>query len=280
MKHIHEPPDLRIVATDSLQPHEQIDPSRLPALEESLRLEGILKDPPMVLPLSEKPDRYLVLDGATRTTAFQRMKIPTMLVQVVRRDIDLLKLMTWNQVFLEAEGDSLISTIAQEKSIDLKAIEAQDQLPGDFAEDCIARLVLVDGRMWWVSGRNRGMVERISILTRMLDICRELGQIERTDTEDIPELSGIYPDLAGILIVRPFQVEDVISMVETGSNIPAGLTRFIVSPRALRLNYPIDLLSSRSSLEEKHKHLKEWINIRIRDRKVRYYAESTYLFDS
>jgi hypothetical protein len=279
MEIIHEPPDLRIVGTDSLQPHEQIDPSRLPALEESLRREGILKDPLIVLPISGKLDQYIVLDGATRTTAFQRLKIPSILVQVVRPDEDRLKLMTWYQVLLEVDGESLISKLDQEKIIELIRIQPEEQPPGDFSGDRIARLGLTNGRMWWVSGWNKGLDERASILTRMLDICREMSQIERTDIEDISELSNIYPNLAGLLIVRSILVDDVITLAAAGKNIPAGLTRFVVSPRALRVNYPMDQLSSNTTLEEKQKHLEEWINKRIRNRRVRHYAESTYHYD-
>jgi hypothetical protein len=280
MKYLHETPDLRIVATDSLQPHEQIDPSRFPALENSLKREGILKDPPVVLPLSEQPDRYIVLDGATRTTAFQSMKIPSILVQVVRPDIDRLKLLTWNQVLLDADEDSLLSALVQKNKIKLKPILPEDQPPGDFSEECIARLALNNGRMFWVSGWKIGLVESVSFLTKIMDICMELSQIERTDVEEISDLDEIYPNLSGLLILRSFRVEDVVTLAEAGKRIPAGLTRFVVYPRALRLNYPIDMLSSSRSIEEKQEHLEEWINQRIRNRQVRYYAESTYLYDS
>jgi hypothetical protein len=280
MKYLHETPDLRIVATDSLQPHEQIDPSRFPALEDSLRREGILKDPPVVLPVTNQPDRYIVLDGATRTTAFQSMKIPSILVQVVRPDVDRLKLLTWNQVLLEADEDSLLSELVQMNKIELKEIHPEDHPPGDFSGECIARLALTNGRMWWVSGWKKGLVESVSFLTRLMDICREYSQIERTDVEEVSELDDIYPNLTGLLILRSFRVEDIVTLAEAGKRIPAGLTRFVVFPRALRLNYPIDILSSSRSLEEKQEHLEEWINQRIRNRQVRYYAESTYLYDS
>lgn len=280
MKYLHETPDLRIVATDSLQPHEQIDPSRFPALEKSLRREGILKDPPVVLPLTAQPDRYIVLDGATRTTAFQSMKIPSILVQVVRLDVDRLKLLTWNQVLLKADEDSLLSALVQKDKIKLESIHPDDQPPEDFSEGYIARLALIDGRMYWVSGWNKELVESVAFLTRLMDICREYSQIERTDVEEVSGLDDIYSNLTGLLIPRSFRVEDVVTLAEAGKRIPAGLTRFVVFPRALRLNYPIDMLSSSRSLEEKQQHLEEWINQRIRNRQVRYYAESTYLFDS
>jgi hypothetical protein len=60
---------------------------------------------------------------------------------------------------------------------------------------------------------------------------------------------------------------------------PAGLTRFVVSPRALRLNFPLSVLAGDEPIEEKQRTLSEWIRERVGGRHVRYYAESTFLFD-
>jgi hypothetical protein len=47
----------------------------------------------------------------------------------------------------------------------------------------------------------------------------------------------------------------------------------------LRLNYPLDKLKSNHSLAEKNAELTRWIQERYAQRGVRFYAESTYLFD-
>jgi hypothetical protein len=62
-------------------------------------------------------------------------------------------------------------------------------------------------------------------------------------------------------------------------NFPAGITRFIVSPRVLHLNYPLQRLKTIARLEDKQIELQEWIEERLTSGGVRYYEESTYLFD-
>ena len=51
------------------------------------------------------------------------------------------------------------------------------------------------------------------------------------------------------------------------------------SPRALRVNYPLDELSSNKSLLDKNGALERWVNERVARKGIRYYAEATVLFD-
>jgi hypothetical protein len=62
-------------------------------------------------------------------------------------------------------------------------------------------------------------------------------------------------------------------------NFPPGTTRLIVSPRVLHLNYPLERLKSSSELSDKQAELQKWIEERLKNGGVRYYEESTYLFD-
>jgi hypothetical protein len=53
----------------------------------------------------------------------------------------------------------------------------------------------------------------------------------------------------------------------------------VISPRALRLNFPIAILAEDRAIEEKQQALAEWVRERVGGRHVRFYAESTFLFD-
>jgi ParB-like chromosome segregation protein Spo0J len=76
-------PDLRVVSLQSLVLHERMDPRRAPPLVEALRADGVLRNPPIVHPVSQRSERFVVLDGANRTTAFELLGIAHILVQVV-----------------------------------------------------------------------------------------------------------------------------------------------------------------------------------------------------
>src|SRR5688500_12969377 len=80
-----ETPDLRIVPLDLLIDHEYIAAQRTAPLAQRLQAEGLLKNPPIVAPLDLDggDERFVVLDGANRTTALHTLGYPHVLVQVV-----------------------------------------------------------------------------------------------------------------------------------------------------------------------------------------------------
>ncbi|HZI89159.1 MAG TPA: hypothetical protein VFD83_01765, partial [Candidatus Polarisedimenticolia bacterium] len=91
-------PDLRIVRSDLLIPHEREDDSRTGRLSERLRRSGVLKNPPIVteeLQTDEGP-RHVVLDGANRVSVARHLAWPHLLVQVIRYDAPGVELRTWH----------------------------------------------------------------------------------------------------------------------------------------------------------------------------------------
>ena len=79
-------PDLRIVPVESLIPHERHDPQRLEPLVRRFREQAVLRNPPVVARLPNSgpgKERWIVLDGANRSTAALEAGLPHMVVQVV-----------------------------------------------------------------------------------------------------------------------------------------------------------------------------------------------------
>jgi hypothetical protein len=116
-------------------------------------------------------------------------------------------------------------------------------------------------------------------LQRLVASYRGLGRIDRVSTASPQGLREIYPGFSALVVFRQFVVDEVVEAATKGLLFPAGLTRFVVSPRALRLNFPLSLLADDRPIEDKQKALTEWIRDRVGGRHVRYYAESTFLFD-
>ena len=91
-------PDLRFVPTEDIYPHELHDSQRTRPLVERLRVSGTLRNPPIVTQIGDGmrvEPRYVVLDGANRSTAARAAGWPHLLVQVVRYESPAVELFTW-----------------------------------------------------------------------------------------------------------------------------------------------------------------------------------------
>src|SRR5689334_23478622 len=90
-------PDLWLLPAESLVLHEHADEKRVARLEARLRTDGFLKNPPIVAPIPGT-NRYVVLDGANRTTAISRIGCPHVLVQLVDYKSGHVQLQTWHHL--------------------------------------------------------------------------------------------------------------------------------------------------------------------------------------
>jgi len=120
---------------------------------------------------------------------------------------------------------------------------------------------------------------RVRNLNLLVDAYRDRCQLARTTARQAAGLERVFPDLTGLMVFPRFEQEEVLQSASAGWLLPAGLTRFVISPRALRVNYPIERLASDRPLEAKRAELEDWVRERAEARRVRYYAESTFLFD-
>jgi hypothetical protein len=62
--------------------------------------------------------------------------------------------------------------------------------------------------------------------------------------------------------------------------LPTGITRHIIHGRALRVNLPLSVLTDEErTTEQKNEWLHHWVKQKMAQREIRYYQESTFLFD-
>lgn len=264
-------PELRVVETAALRSHERADASRASALAERLSQDGCLRNPILTLPIEEE-GLWLVLDGANRAEALRSLGLPHALVQVVRQASGGLWLSTWNRVVYESDPEALRQRLAG----------VAELRPSDPAEDdpsASMRVAFPDGTTWAVGGASMALEDRLRLLHQVLEVGVAAGKLERTEAQEITGLEKVFPGLAGLLRFQPFRIEEVMEAGVRGLMFPAGITRFIASPRALRVNYPLEHLRADRPTEQKQAELEAWLAAKVRTRQVRYYPESTYLFD-
>jgi hypothetical protein len=272
-------PNLSFVPVESLVIHERHDDERTLPLIKRIRTSGVFRNPPVVTPLEDGTDRYVVLDGANRTTALQEMGYPHALVQVVQPGDPGLGLQTWNHVVWELNSDRFMSSIKKIEEIEVEPVP-EGFLEPDLWGNCgLALIHLGDFRMFTLCTSSAELVKRVAVLNALVDSYRTCSRLDRTMARSIRPLVDVYPDLSGLVIFPKFKINDLLRLSGEGHLLPSGITRFTISPRALHINYPLQELAADKPVEEKNAALQKWIQERLERKGVRYYAEATFLFD-
>lgn len=276
MSQLPELPELQIVDTESMRPHEDIEEGRSQRLIRALQTQGFLKNPPAVLRIEGETEQYVVLDGANRTMAFRKMGFPHMLVQIANEAVEV---KSWNHILSEGNIRPLLEQVGGICGVELIESDEFRAAAALAREEALAYMVLPDGEAWQLAMDGMGTPEKLSCLTEFVRLVQGNFRRERTTTANLDGLANLYPDMNCLVVYPQFSVGDVVEVVWSGQLFPAGLTRFLISPRALRVNFPLAMLADRSPVKEKRLALKEWIQQRVERRQVRYYAESTFVFD-
>jgi L-serine kinase (ATP) / ParB family transcriptional regulator, heme-responsive regulator len=113
----------------------------------------------------------------------------------------------------------------------------------------------------------------------MVDRYGEWGNVDRTLSTDLDLMLAQFPDLAGLIVFPHFTPEMILDVAEQGRTMPAGVTRFVIPGRILRLNAPLDKLASDEPLALKRSWLDTLVMEKLAYRQVRYYEEPVVLLD-
>jgi hypothetical protein len=158
----------------------------------------------------------------------------------------------------------------------MNSIPIEPALEGDCG---LALIKVCNDHCYAVCSEIDQLEKRVDILNDIVDSYKDRARMDRTSLVELNLLQEIYPALSGLVVFPNFKIQDLIYLASQKYLLPAGITRFTISPRALHLNYPLKELADARSLEEKNEALKRWIQKRVALKGVRYYAEPTYLFD-
>lgn len=274
-------PDLRFVPVETLVPHEQHDAHRMEALARKLREEPELKNPPVVSPLGPQTgseSRFVVLDGANRATAAREAGFPHMLVQVVPYEEPYVRLTTWYHALADLEPHDLQQELARipgltchtEERIHGRALLARREALACVVSDFAAVITLTGGA---------DLEQRNALLNAIVDIYRH-RTFYRVPTDSLAAARVRHKDATVMVVFPHFEPDEILELAMSGARLPAGITRHLIRWRALRVNLPIERLSDRkATIDEKNRWLGAWLAERTATRHVRFYEESTVLFD-
>lgn len=272
-------PNLTIVLTENLVIHEKHDHQRTVPLIWGMKSTNIIRNPPIVAPLDDGSDRYMVLDGANRTMAIKKMGIPHIIVQIIDPTDQGLRLHSWNHVVWEHNPIRFMKNLAEIPGIHLALSRSPNSKPDIYQTSHLAVLHNCKGRMYLLETDARDLRTRLQLLNNLVDCYRERGRLDRTSSEEVDFLRQAYPSFCGLIIFPHFSLHDLFQLSGKGYLLPTGITRFTISPRALHINFPLTELMSNNTIEEKNEHLRASIQEKINRKSVRYYPEPTYIFD-
>lgn len=265
-------PDLRFFPTSEVLLHEEEDPERVNRLVGRLREDGVLRNPPVAAELGD--GRVVVLDGANRVTAMQRMKAPFLPVQVVPYQDPGVVLERWHHL-LQAVPEGLVEQLQQQ--IPLQP-ERPDRAPERLARgELLAYLRL--GAAVWALPRPGDLGEGARWLRHLVASYRGWVVHHRVDSEDVELLSTRYGEVRALVAFGRFAKSEILELARNAVKLPAGVTRHVVPGRALRVNLPLEVALASGALEEKNAWLAAWVRQRVQEGRVRYYPEPTVLFD-
>ncbi len=118
------------------------------------------------------------------------------------------------------------------------------------------------------------------MLREVVACYQQNARLHRTALTDPEAIWPLYPETTALFVFAPYSPADIIQAAQDHAYLPPGISRHIVQGRALRVNYPLaELRDPATPLERKNAHLLEWLQNKLANRQVRYYAEATYQFD-
>jgi hypothetical protein len=247
--------DLFLVDLGCLILHEAHDEDRLVSLRERIEAEREQRNPIIVSP---HEDRYLVLDGAHRVRALGELGSRFALVQVVEPPE-------------KAEGwGHLLDGVGRAELDNIEGIEVSDR-PGDAL---LAEVETAGGETLLLSAKEDGLRGRVRALWNLQSFYPRGAVVRRVEPDGTARLSR------GEALIRyqPFTPGELAEIVDSGTVLPAGITRFRIQERVLGVRYPLDRMKE-GDPSARNAELREFVERRWEENRVRYYGEPVVLFE-
>lgn len=266
---------LEVVPIELVSPHEAIDEKRVARLAERLKDEDRLVNPPVV---TQWNGRYVILDGATRFTAMERLGFPHIIVQVVDAHSREFTLHTWyHAISSDRPVKELFDHLQQIEGLVLTPLATAD-IQGAFSQPhALCYFLDRDGQAMLAQAAPEA--DRLAVMNALVASYTEWGEVERTLLTDLGRLRGQFPQMVAVAIFPQFAPEDVFSGASRGELLPAGLTRFLIPGRILRLNADLHRLKEDEPLAAKRAWLNQFLEEKLARSRLRYYQEPVILLD-
>lgn len=253
-------PVLRVVPLARIRRHEKVDPIRVDRLTQRIATEGIQVNPMIC---SEAPSGDLaLLDGATRTEALRGLGLEFAVIQLVEPED--VRLETWHHVIRGCPPRTVLDAVTAAGDLSL----TEDTDP--------PRLHTAADGVWSVRGEG---VSANATLSALVETYIGRWTVSRVADPATESVEWRFPDWSAVVEFPTLTFDDVMLSAESEDLLPAGITRFLVSERALRLNADLTLLTSPGTQADKQEALDGLLEARAQAGRVRRYEETVYILD-
>jgi hypothetical protein len=247
--------DLRLVDLECLILHEAHDEDRLIRLRERMKAEGEQRNPVIVSP---HEDRYLVLDGAHRVRALGELGSPLALVQTVEPPE-------------KAEGwTHLLGSMEIAELRNLQGVEASEKQ----GHDPLAEVETAGDGTIFLSSTEEGLRGLVRALWNLQSLYPKGVVVHRVEPRGTVRLS----EGEALIRYRGFTPGELAAIVDSGTVLPAGITRFRVRERVLGVCYPLENMAG-GDVGAQNDKLEEYVRKCWDEGRVRLYGEPIVLFE-
>ena len=220
-----------------------------------MKAEGEQRNPVIVSP---HEDRYLVLDGAHRVRALGELGSPLALVQTVDPPE-------------KAEGWAhLLGSMETAELRILRGIEASEKQ----GHNPLAEVETAGDGTIFLSSTEEGLRGLVRALWNLQSLYPKGVVVHRVEPQDAVRLS----ETDTLIRYRGFTPEELAAIVDSGTVLPAGITRFRVSERVLGVGYPLENMAG-GDVGAQNDKLEEYVRKRWDEGRVRHYREPVVLFE-
>lgn len=268
-------PDLKIVPIDKIKLQEYVQKGRMNTLAEAIKKEGILKNPPIVTNFLN--NTYLHLDGANRITAVSLLKYFNCLVQVVDySDPSHVHLSSWSHL-TTVDKEHFLSSIRKLPAVTVKEVKRFDHRVL-FRPYIICMLAFADGSVVEVLTK-KSFTELAQRMGSIVDLYANTC-VERVfsgspwTAESIRVRFERFTEYNLFVAFPTFSPQQVVTLVDRGVLLPAGVTRHVVYRRKLNVNLPLAYLNI-APIEKANEKLQQF----LQHRTVRLYEEPIIYFE-
>ncbi len=274
---IGELPELQIVAMEDVVFHEYPDEERSGSLGLFLQKEGNLKNPPVVGTYNHD-SKMILLDGANRMTALQKLGVRHVLVQKVDLFDEYLLFLHWHHAVEKLSQQDFMEKLQAIPGVCINEAEGSDDVTDSNDPHQLCQIQFTEHTFFKITA-HVNLFEKVDLLNRITNIYKGSAYMDRVSYTNWYHLNQHYAQFSALVCFKKFSKQELVDIVENGSKLPSGITRIILPKRALRLNVPLDILRFEAPLEEKNHWLQQRIQLQVKDKSIRFYHEPTFLFD-